>query len=56
MASNKVNWEKNRMVMFGEPNTQAPNIRALTVHGRRVWRRTDPTGKTRWTRTQTIRP
>jgi len=45
MASNKVNWEKNRMVMFGEPNTQAPNIRALTVHGRRVWRRTDPTGK-----------
>jgi hypothetical protein len=45
MASNKADWEKNRIVVFGEPNTQAPNIRALTIRDRRVWRRTDPTGK-----------
>jgi hypothetical protein len=42
MASNKANWEKNRIVVFGAPDTEAPNIHPLTVRGRRLWRRTDP--------------
>jgi hypothetical protein len=42
MASNKANWERSRIVVFGAPDIEAPNIRPLTVRCRRMWRRTDP--------------